>query len=286
MQTKQVTWSLDGKTVELGCDWSGQGPTVLLLPALSSISTRHEMRPLQELLSADFQTVAADWPGFGDQPRPAHNWHPENYANFLTYLIGSLSPPLHAVIAAGHAATFVLSHACAHPQAFSRLVLIAPTWRGPLPTMMNGRRPWFDGICRMVDRPVVGPMLYQLNVNQLVIRYMAAGHVYTDPRWLHGERFREKLAVTRAPGAHFSSVRFVTGRLDPLATRAEFVDLARRSSVPMLIVYGSQTPSRSRSEMDELALVPAVQRSALPIGKLSVHEEFPDLVAEAIKSFV
>jgi pimeloyl-ACP methyl ester carboxylesterase len=121
MQTKQVTWSIDGKTVELGCNWSGQGPTVLLLPALSSISTRREMRPLQERLSADFQTVAADWPGFGDQPRPAHDWQPEIYANFLTYLIGSLSPPLHAVIAAGHAATFALSHACAHPQAFSRL---------------------------------------------------------------------------------------------------------------------------------------------------------------------
>jgi pimeloyl-ACP methyl ester carboxylesterase len=65
-----------------------------------------------------------------------------------------------------------------------------------------------------------------------------------------------------------------------------FLDLARRSSVPMLIVYGSQTPPRSRSEMDALASVPGVQRAALPLGKLSVHEEFPDLVAEAIKSFI
>ena len=286
MQTKQVTWSLDGKTVALGCDWSGQGPTVLLLPALSSISTRHEMRPLQERLSADFRTVAADWPGFGDQPRPPHDWQPEIYANFLTYLIGTLSPPLHAVIAAGHAATFALAHVCAHPQAFSRLVLIAPTWRGPLPTMMNGRRSWFDRICRMVDRPVTGPILYQLNVSRLVIRYMTAGHVYTDPRWLHGERFRQKLAVTRAQGARFSSVRFVTGRLDPLATRAEFLDLARRSSVPILLLYGGQTPPRSRSEMEALASVAGVQRAAIPLGKLSVHEEFPDLVTEVIKSFI
>jgi hypothetical protein len=58
MQTKQVAWSLDDK------------PTVLLLPALSSISTRYEMRPLEERLSENFQIVAADWPGFGDQPRP------------------------------------------------------------------------------------------------------------------------------------------------------------------------------------------------------------------------
>jgi pimeloyl-ACP methyl ester carboxylesterase len=58
MQTKQVAWSLVDK------------PTVLLLPALSSISTRYEMRPLQERLSENFQIVAADWPGFGGQPRP------------------------------------------------------------------------------------------------------------------------------------------------------------------------------------------------------------------------
>jgi pimeloyl-ACP methyl ester carboxylesterase len=152
--------------------------------------------------------------------------------------------------------------------------------------MMNGRRSWFDGICRMIDRPITGPILYQLNVNRLVIRYMAAGHVYADPRWLHGERFREKLAVTRAPGARFSSVRFVTGRLDPLATRAEFLALARRSSVPMLLLYSEQTPPRSRSEMEALASVEGVQRVALPLGKLSVHEEFPDLVTEAIESFI
>src|SRR6516225_7299349 len=101
---------------------------------------------------------------------------------------------------------------------------IAPTWRGPLPTMMNGHRPWFDRICRLVDLPIVGPLLYGLNVNRLVIRYMAAGHVYSDARWLRGERLREKLAVTRSSGSRFSSVRFVTGKLDPLTTRTEFLD--------------------------------------------------------------
>jgi hypothetical protein len=51
MQTEQLTWRYDGTSVELAVDWSGQGPLVLLLPALSSISTRHEMRPLQERLA-------------------------------------------------------------------------------------------------------------------------------------------------------------------------------------------------------------------------------------------
>jgi pimeloyl-ACP methyl ester carboxylesterase len=285
MQTKQLTWRLGAKTIALGCDWSGQGPRVLLLPALSSISTRREMRPLQERLSENYQTVAADWPGFGDQRRPPHDWQPGDYADFLTYLIASIRP-LHAVIAAGHAATFTLAHIYAYHQAFDRLVLIAPTWRGPLPTMINGHRGWFDRICQLVDRPVIGPLLYRLNVNWPVIRYMAAGHVYTDPRWLHGERLHEKLAVTRSAGARFSSIRFVTGKLDPLATRTEFLELAQRSPIPTLTVYGAQTPSRSRSEMEALASFTNIQSAVLPLGKLSVHEEFPDSVAEIIEPFL
>ena len=44
--------------------------------------------------------------------------------------------------------------------------------------------------------------------------------------------------------------------------------------------------SDSRAEMEALALVPSIRTVVLPLGKLSVHEEFPDLVAEAIKPFL
>ena len=167
MQTEQLSWHYEGTTIELGADWSGQGPLVLLLPALSSISTRREMLPLQERLSANYQTVSIDWPGFGSRPRPRHDWRPEIYSDFLSYLTGTiLPPPVHAVVAAGHAATFALLHACTYPGIIKRLVLIAPTWRGPLPTMMDGQRPLFDRICRLVDLPIIGPLLYRLNVNR------------------------------------------------------------------------------------------------------------------------
>ena len=82
-QNQRIRWQWDGATIELDADWCGQGPTILLLPALSSISTRHEMRPLQERLSAKFRTVSIDWPGFGDRPRPALDWRPEIYRAFI-----------------------------------------------------------------------------------------------------------------------------------------------------------------------------------------------------------
>jgi pimeloyl-ACP methyl ester carboxylesterase len=286
MQAGQIAWNWRGKAVNLGLDRSGQGPLVLLLPALSSISTRREMRPLQERLSVHYETLAIDWPGFGDRPRPQVAWEPQAYAAFLTFVLRGLTPAPHAVIAAGHAATYALAHACMNPDAFGRLVMVAPTWRGPLPTMMNGRRPFFDRLCRLVDLPVLGPLLYRLNVNRIVVRYMAAGHVYAEPAWLNGERMRDKLAVTQAPGARFASVRFVTRALDPLGSREEFLDLARRSTIPMLTVHGAQTPARSRAEMEALAAVPGVQSECLPEGKLSVYEEFPSAVAKVIEPFL
>jgi pimeloyl-ACP methyl ester carboxylesterase len=286
MNSAQLTWRWRGKTIDLGFDGNGQGPTVLLLPALSSISTRREMWPLQECLSSHYRTVSVDWPGFGDQTRPAMDWVPAAYAAFLEYILEAVAPFPHAIIAAGHAATYALAHASARPGSIGRLVLAAPTWRGPLPTMLNGHRPLFNRLCKLVDLPILGPLLYKLNVNRIVIRFMAAGHVYADPSRLSGERLREKLAVTRTRGSRFASIRFVTGGLDPLETREQFLALARQATIPMLMVYGDQTPPRSRAEMEALATVYGMQSVCIPGGKLALHEEFAAQVAQAIAPFL
>jgi hypothetical protein len=76
MQTEKLTWQWHGVPIELAADWSGQGPLVLSLPALSSISTRREVRPLQERLDANYRAVSIDWPGFGDRPRARHDSRP------------------------------------------------------------------------------------------------------------------------------------------------------------------------------------------------------------------
>jgi hypothetical protein len=67
---ERVDWKTDGKTVTVGLTRYSAGPDLLLLPALSSISTRAEMRALQERLGTAFATTAIDWPRFGVLPRP------------------------------------------------------------------------------------------------------------------------------------------------------------------------------------------------------------------------
>jgi len=272
--------------VTLEMDQEGTGPAVVLLPALSSISTRTEMRPLFDRLPSDFRVTTVDWPGFGDLPRPHIDWSPEALSAFLNWFLSEISPDSRIVVAAGHAATYALHQAVSRPETIERLVLIAPTWRGPLPTMFGGYRPWFGSICNAVDLPLIGHPLYRLNLNRLVVLKMAREHVYSEPNWLAGERLAAKLAVTRAPGARHSSARFVTGRLDRARSRDEFLGLVGKADKPTLVIYGAETPMRSRLEIEALEHLPKIRIERLPKGKLLIHEEFPQAVAPLIRQFL
>ncbi len=298
IRSRDLHWSWQGQDVVLGVDEAGAGDLVLLFPALSSISTRGEMRPLMERLASDFRVVAVDWPGFGTGSRPPLHWTPDALSAFLNHALQALAvrpqaaaptprdSPRPRVVAAGHAATYVLHHAVHHPGAIDRIALIAPTWRGPLPTMAGGDRPVFARIRRAVEVPFFGPLLYRLNVNDFVVRKMVAGHVYSDARWLTAARLAEKRQVVAAPGARFASAAFVTGGLDRVSSRDDFLTLAMRAALPLLLVYGADTPARSRAEMEALAALPGIRTERLPRGKLAVHEEFPDQVGAAIKPFL
>jgi hypothetical protein len=94
------------------------------------------------------------------------------------------------------------------------------------------------------------------------------------------------MAVANALGARHAAFRFVAGQLDPMSTRELFLATVHRVSDAILVVYGAATPRRSKAEMEALRDLPHVQSRELPVGKLAVHEEFPSLVADAIRSFL
>jgi pimeloyl-ACP methyl ester carboxylesterase len=89
----------------VGMDEAGTGPSIVFLPALSSISTRTEMCPLFDRLAPEFRVSTVDWPGFGDLPRGRLEWSPEMLSAFLDWFLSEIVAPPHVVVAAGHAAS-------------------------------------------------------------------------------------------------------------------------------------------------------------------------------------
>ena len=281
-----MRWSWQGQALCIGVDEAGSGAPVLLLPALSSISTRREMHPLMQLLGTRAHVMAPDWPGFGEQPRPPIAWTPDALSSFLDQFVREEVPALHGTVAAGHAASYALHLATEKPGVLGRLVLVAPTWRGPLPTMAGGYRPVFGTIRRTIALPVIGPLLYRLNVNRLLVRMMVAGHVYRDLRALSNEQRKDKQRVIRTSGARFGSAAFVTGGLDRVHSREAFLDLASRAERAILVAFGAETPPKSRAEMDALAALPTAQSVVAPCGKLGIHEESAEEICAAIEEFL
>jgi pimeloyl-ACP methyl ester carboxylesterase len=286
IRTRQLRWTWQGQDLSLGVDEAGTGPTVLLLPALSSISTRREMRPLMQGLANRFSVIAPDWPGFGDLARPPIPWTPDALSSFLDQFVREQASALHATVAAGHAASYALYLAAGRSDILGRLALLAPTWRGPLPTMVGGDRELFHQIRHIIGLPVIGPLLYRLNVNPLVVRMMVDGHVYSDPRALSAERIGQKQQVIGAPGARFGSAAFVTGGLDRVHSREEFLNLARRVGGPILLAYGAETPPKSRAEIESLAALATVRSHVIERGKLGFYEEFSGEILALMETFL
>jgi pimeloyl-ACP methyl ester carboxylesterase len=279
-------WSWNSKTVRAGYDDLGTGPTVVLLPSFSTVSTRDEMRPLAGLLAPDFRTVVPDWPGFGRGRHPRLDHGPALHLAFLRAFMDQIVAGPAMVVAAGHAAGYTLLLAREQPSTWSRIVLVAPTWRGPLPTMMGGYKPVQGRVRAALDLPGIGHALYRLNVATPVLAAMYRRHVYADPARVTRGFIAEKAKVARRHGGRFGSAAFVTGALDPAHGQAAFLDLAAPPSAPTLLVYGPGTPPKSRAGMEALALLPGIASRRLATGSLGVHEECAGAVAEVIRPFL
>jgi pimeloyl-ACP methyl ester carboxylesterase len=289
--TITFAWSWRGTPIPVGYEVSGPadaGP-ILMLPALSTVSTRDELRALGHHLETR-RCIITDWPGFGDAARPRLDYDGALCRGFLEALVAhlrsKLERPSFPVIACGHAAGYAIDLEARQPGRFTHLVLLAPTWRGPLPSMMSGRKPIQQRIRRMIHARVIGEFLYRLNVSRPVVRMMYRRHVFADPTFLSDNLLADRMRVTRRPGARFASACFVTGALDPFDDWASFLAAARRVQCPILMLYGPDTPPKSRAEMAALAGLPGIESRLLDRGSLGMAEELAGDVAPLIDEFL
>ena len=281
-ETRTFDLTIAGTHLPTPCTVIGEGPEALLLPALSSISAREEMLPLAHSLADAHRCLVPDWPGFGAHDRVRLPLEPPTFHAFLDALLEAAPGPYALGLAAGHAAPYLVAAARRHPKTFERLVLVAPTWRGPLPTVMGEeRRPLFQKIRAAVEMPVFGEALYRLNISRPVIGRMLRAHVFGQAANVTPEVIARKHAITRQRNGRFGTAAFVTGGLDPVRTRDAYFALFGSDLPPVTVLRPEQAPTRSGAEMDALIAQGHVAHRHVP-GALSPHEEYAEAVGAAI----
>jgi pimeloyl-ACP methyl ester carboxylesterase len=279
-------WEWRGRPINVAYETLGTSRPVLLLPAFSTVSSREEMRPLAEHLAArGCSCILVDWPGFGDSTRGWLGYGPWLYHHFLADFTSAVLPKGAALVAAGHAASYALLLARDRPAVWSHAVLLAPTWRGPLPTALGERPRVYAWVRGLVGTPIIGEALYRLNTLRSVIGLMYRRHVYSDASRVTPAFVAKKQNVARRPGARFGSVAFVTGHLDPVSNHGAFLALFDPPPVPSLVFCGDATPPRSKAEMAMLAGIPGIELRWVA-GSLGLHEECAQTIADAILRFL
>ncbi|HEY9828291.1 MAG TPA: alpha/beta hydrolase [Stenomitos sp.] len=278
-------WQWSGQAVQVAYSRWGQGTPVLLLPAFSTVSSRHEWQDAAQTLAAEgYEVTCIDWPGFGDSSRPALDYSPVLFEAFLPDFVRSCFERPINVVAAGHSAGFALQLAHQLPRQVLKLILVAPTWRGPLPTMGVPKQ-IARGVEQLVRSPVIGQALYFLNTRPSFLQWMYRRHVFTEPQRLTPTFMREKYETTQQKGARFGPAAFVTGGLDPVTNRGAFLQLFQDLKAPCLILASADGPPKSKAEMEAIAQLPHIRLQMHP-GSLGLHEEYGNEVGEIIRSFL
>ena len=284
---RRFSWAWQGQSVQAAYEVLGTtGKPVLLLPAFSTVSSREEMRPLaSRLAAAGFACTLLDWPGFGASTRGRLGYGSALYENFLADFCAAVMPAGTAVAAAGHASGYALALGHRHPGVWRQVVVLAPTWRGPLPTAM-GPHPRAYALARsLVRTPAIGEMLYWLNVHPRVIGTMYGKHVYANAALVTPEFVAAKRGIARQPGARFASVAFVTGALDLLPDRDSFLALLAPPPAPTLVLCGAATPPKSKAEMTAIIPGPDVTVEWVP-GSLGLYEEAAEAISGPVAKFL
>lgn len=262
----------------------GQGESVLLLPALSTVSSRAEMKGIADRLASKYEVTVLDWLGFGESECPPVDYNPVLLQQLLEDFVKSVFNRSIIAIAAGHGSGYALKLAHSHPNLISQIILIAPTWQGPLRVMglPDGIR---NSVKNLVRSPLLGQILYYLNTTPAFLRLMYKRHVYVDETKLTPEFIAQKHQITDKNGARYAPAAFVTGAIDPVKDREEFLHLLSSLSIPISILLAENAPPKSKAEMVAMTELDRIQTVRLP-GTLGIYEEYSEEVTKAILDFI
>ncbi len=277
-------WNFLDKQYRVVYETVGAGTPVLLLPAFSTVSSRTEMKGIANLLATHYEVTVLDWLGFGESQCPPVDYNPALFHQLLRDFVKSVFNSSIILIAAGHASGYALKFVQDNSDMISQLILIAPTWQGPLRVMglPDGVR---NGVKNLVRSPVIGQGLYYLNTTPSFLHLMYKRHVYVDESKLTPEFIAQKHQITSKLGARYAPAAFVTGAIDPVASREEFLQLLDSVSIPVLMILAENAPPKSKAEMEAMTELAKVQTVRLE-GTLGIYEEYPEAVTEAIQNFL
>ncbi|QNI43761.1 hypothetical protein SynA1528_02765 [Synechococcus sp. A15-28] len=248
----------NNKIIGIQMKWEGkrEKSPMLMLPALSTILNSDEWQHFKAIVTDKYQLITIDWPGFGESDKIDIHYSGTVLQETLKKAIKVIQSKNYrklTIIAAGHSASVVLTLKDKYINTIKQIVLIPPTWRGPLPSMTGWSPKRLNIINEIVRLPIIGPMLYFINTTKVIIRFMMKRHVWLNKNDLDNDKIRKLQVLSRQKGARYASAAFVTGRLDIDNNNKWWISNTNIVKEMSTLVIPKDSPKRSLSEMEALS---------------------------------
>ena len=246
---------------------SGNGPTLLLLHGLGASS--YSWRYLIPLLSADFEVIAIDLPGFGGSSKsPDFEYGLDAQVDRLDRCIRGLRIIPHAVVGSSLGGLLALGLAKKDPLFYPRVIALAPAALGALfrwPLARFSRR---------------GRYL-KIFINRFTMPFMV-GTVVGGTRPLHRDSLKKYLEPYRDPSLFHTFFASFEALADPRVPQ-----LFETLKIPILILWGQRDLQVSRRTIDALeAVLPHAEIRRLPKLAHHPHESHPEVIANEIRAWL
>ncbi|XP_076936564.1 uncharacterized protein LOC143603734 isoform X2 [Bidens hawaiensis] len=305
-KTSNWQWKFKDNSVKIyyeehGDESNEPKKNILLMPTISDVSTVEEWRVVAKDIikqsgDANWRATIIDWPGLGYSDRPKLCYNADVMESFLVDFILDPNGPVNraedlVIVGGGHAATIAIRAANKGLVKPTAIAAVAPTWSGPLPIVFgrdSKTESRYEILRGTLRAPAVGWMLYNMLVsNKKSIKSQYESHVYADSANVTPAIIENRYELTKQKGARYVPAAFLTGLLDPVKTREEFLQLFEglNGKLPVLVVSTSGAPKRSKAEMEALREAKGVSKFVEVPGALLPHEEYPSLVAKELYSF-
>ncbi|HVS58831.1 MAG TPA: alpha/beta hydrolase [Candidatus Saccharimonadales bacterium] len=236
-------------------DQIGTGPTVVIVPGWAD--TIAGWKKLASQLSASYEVIVLDLPGFGGSEPPKHAWGLNDYATFVAHFLDKVDRQPFALVGHSNGGAIAIRGLSIGLLSCNKLVLVASAGvRGGT----RGRNKAF-GVVAKTGKVLAAPLPEKAKRNLRQKLYKAAG---------------SDLLVAEHMQDTFKKIVGQDVRAD-----------ASRLHVPTLLVYGEnddQTPVRYGELFHEVIAGSTLE--VLPGAGHFVHHDRPDDVLHAIEEFL
>ncbi|MFO0678940.1 MAG: alpha/beta hydrolase [Polyangiaceae bacterium] len=256
---------------------------LLLVHSVNAAASAYEMRPLFERYRGDRTVVAMDLPGYGASERDRRTYTPELFADAILDVAERVASKGVApdVVALSLGCEFTALAALARPDAFASLTFLSPTGFSAKENAVQaaGRSSRSDMVFRILDTPVLSPLLYRALTSRPSLRhYLRKSFVGPVDEGL----LAHARATSARPGARFAPFHFLAGKLfTPDVADRVYAAL----DVPTHVVFDEDAyVTFDRLSEIERANPKITSTRILPSRGL-VHFELPDATARTLEAF-